>query len=891
MQQERFRSRDAYRRGLVVALVVFLVALLVGGVWFYFAEERRVRAAVYSELESIEELKVGEIARWREDRLAESGVIGRDPTLGHFLIESRGASGTVESTPVADWLASTAQGLLYSGIVVLDADLNVILQTDGAHTDFAEEAQERIRTVLEGGPAVLTELHRAPGQQVVHIGAIAPVVDPRNPQGEPLAAVVVQIDANEFLYPLVESWPTRSATAETLLVRRDGSDALFLNDLRHQAGAALELRIPPSDSEVAAVMALKGVTGVVEATDYRDVPILAAIQPIPDSPWYMIAKVDMEEAFSAWRTRAILIVLVVLGMALLAAATVGILWQRTRADSLHELLAVERSRRESEARYEATLLSVGDGVVVTDAECRVTLLNPVAEQLTGWTIGEARGLPVEDVFKIVNEDTLEPVENPVRAVCRADRVVGLANHSVLLSRDGQARPIADSGAPVHDDGGALVGIVLVFRDQTEERASRNAITRTNERLERAEQHALLGSWEMDPVTGEGWWSTQMYRLVGIDPHAGMPTFDEYVEHVHPHDRDKVRGALEAMVAAREPVVSQFRTDPARGPVRVLSPTVHIERDAGGVIVAISGTVLDVTGFYEAQQEILRLNESLEATVDERTEELMAATEELQSANEELMATNEELHTTAEEVISVNERLTEASEAKTRFLRAMSHELRTPLNSIIGFSDVMARGLAGEVNPEQKRQLDMIHHSGGHLLALINDILDLSRIEAGRVDINMDMIDAGSLASSVLDAVSGQARAKGLALEFEVLDGPIELMSDPRRVEQILFNLIGNAVKFTQEGSVSLTIAPSGEGLVSFSVRDTGPGVALDDQERVFGEFAQVELHHNGDQQGTGLGLAISRGLAQILGGSISLSSRVGIGSTFTLVLPVSRLDD
>lgn len=888
---ERRSDRSSFRRGLTAVLAVILIVLLVGGTWFYRAEEQRVQAGVEQELTAIEKLKVAEIERWRVDRTAEAEVIAGDPVVGGLLanVASGGRSG--DATPVVEWIERTAARLEYTAIVVVDSNAAVVEKVGNAHIDFDESVSAQIQAVLFGSAPMLTDLHRASGDEHVHIGAIAPVLDPADPAAAPIGAVVTQIDANEFLYPLVQSWPVPSETAETLLVTRDGNDALFLNELRHVDGAALELRESLDRENVPAVMAVNGVTGVVEGVDYRDEPVVAVIEPVSDSPWYMIAKVDASEAFAARRNRAISIVAGMLGLAFAAWAAVALLWQRSHAQELQALLAAERAAREGEARFEATLLSVGDGVVVTDAEGRVTLLNPVAEELTGWSAGEARGRPVEEIFRIVNEDSREPVESPVRAVCRDGRIVGLANHTVLLSRDGQERPIADSGAPIRGDDGSLVGVVLVFRDQTQERAARNALARTNEALERAEEHALLGSWEFTPSTGEGWWSAQMYRLLGMDPHAGMPSYDEYVAHVHPDDRGGVRRALEDMDAAREPVAHPFRSDPSRGPVRVLSPTVHVECDERGDVVRLTGTILDVTDFHEAQQEVVRLNESLEHTVEERTEELMAATEELQSANEELITTNEELQTSAEEVISINERLTEASEAKTRFLRAMSHELRTPLNSIIGFSDIMYRGLAGDVTDEQHRQLEMINHAGTHLLSLINDILDLSKIEAGKVDICVEPVDAEALGSSVVDAVSGHAKAKGLGLEFAASGGPLQIETDRRRLEQILLNLLGNAVKFTETGGVRLTVGPSGVGLISFKVSDTGPGISPHDQERIFGEFAQVELNHDAAHEGTGLGLAISRGLAQVLGGSITLSSRVGVGSTFTLVVPVRRLED
>jgi len=277
-------------------------------------------------------------------------------------------------------------------------------------------------------------------------------------------------------------------------------------------------------------------------------------------------------------------------------------------------------------------------------------------------------------------------------------------------------------------------------------------------------------------------------------------------------------------------------------------------NAGRDTVAVAFT--DVSERISADEELVRYREQLETLVAERTTELEQA----------------------------NARLAEANEAKTRFLRAMSHELRTPLNSIIGFTDLLTRGMAGELNEEQNRQIGMVNSSGRHLLALINDVLDLSRIEAHRLELHTSGFDAVEPAREVVQAMVPEAETKGLALELIEPEGPLALESDRLKVRQILLNLVGNAVKFTQSGTVTVTVTPSGSGLVTYTIADTGPGIPRARQEAVFGEFVQGD-ESEGPSEGTGLGLAISRGLAHALGGVLRLNSTPGRGSTFTVTLP------
>ncbi len=276
-------------------------------------------------------------------------------------------------------------------------------------------------------------------------------------------------------------------------------------------------------------------------------------------------------------------------------------------------------------------------------------------------------------------------------------------------------------------------------------------------------------------------------------------------------------------------------------------------------VLVSRLLLDQEQRRLDEIALRRLNESLEVQVAERTRALEA----------------------------VNQRLASESEAKTRFLRSMSHELRTPLNSIIGFSDILGKGMAGELNEEQQRQIEMVGGAGKHLLALINDILDLSRIEAGAVTVERDEIDVHGLVDEIIATLQPEAERKGLSLTAEYPDKDLSMTSDSRKLSQILLNLTNNAVKFTEQGSVHVRVNRSGNS-VSFAVEDTGPGIAEQQMADIFSEFTQGDRTPDQSAEGTGLGLAISRGLADMLGGHIDVQSEIGRGSIFTLTVPVGH---
>ena len=252
------------------------------------------------------------------------------------------------------------------------------------------------------------------------------------------------------------------------------------------------------------------------------------------------------------------------------------------------------------------------------------------------------------------------------------------------------------------------------------------------------------------------------------------------------------------------------------------------------------------------------------------------------------ASHDELIAKTNELEKVNIKLQDADRMKTIFITNMSHELRTPLNSIVGFTGLVLQGLPGDLNDDQRRQLNIVRNSASQLLDLIGEILDLSQIEAGMIDLAVERFDIAEMIDEALYGFESAINAKKLELKEEIPQN-VTILADRKRVKQIVMNLLSNAVKYTETGTITVSASIAGKSL-QVAVKDTGIGMGKDYLSRVFRPFQQVEIMRIRTHQGTGLGLYLSKRLAKLMGGDIIASSEYGVGSEFVYTTPVELVD-
>jgi PAS domain S-box-containing protein len=410
------------------------------------------------------------------------------------------------------------------------------------------------------------------------------------------------------------------------------------------------------------------------------------------------------------------------------------------------------------------------------------------------------------------------------------------------------------------------GLAMYSEDITRRKLAEQELRASEERLRLALDTARMGIYDWILATNRITWSRWHETIFGYAPGEFDGTYAAFIQRVHPDDRAALREQVARCRESKLRYTHEYRVVWPDGSVRWVAGTGQFEYDAAGQATRMIGVVLDIGERKQADQEIHRLNANLLEHAADLEQRVAVRTVELEFAK-----------TRAED----------ADRAKSRFLNTMSHELRTPLNAIVGFTELLLDELPGPLNAEQKHQLGIVQDSSRQLLALINDVLDISRIEVGELRIAQGKFDLAEVLDRVGAAFSPQLAKRGLKLELDCGTGPAIAYGDERRVQQIINNLMSNALKFTPAGSVSITLARK-EDQYALTIADTGIGIKPEDMDRLFKPFSQIEGGLKVSREGTGLGLAITRHLVEAMGGEIEVASIWGVGSRFTFTLPAGE---
>jgi len=525
--------------------------------------------------------------------------------------------------------------------------------------------------------------------------------------------------------------------------------------------------------------------------------------------------------------------------------------QEQRLASQQALRAVQESAMRERSMLRTLIDTLPDLIWLKDAKGTYLACNHRFEQFFG---ASERQIVGKTDYDFVDKELADFFRAHDRAAMEKDAPL-VNEEEISFASDGHRELLKTTKIPMYDDHGRLIGILGIGNDTTEQKLAERALENSEKQLRFVLEGAELGFWDWDIAAGTVFRNERWATMLGYSHAEIQQTTQQWTDFVYPDDRERTWDSISAVLDGRASMhrleYRMLRKDGSL--IWILDQASVMQRDAAGRPLRMCGTHTDISELKATQEELAQHRRHLEQLVSARTHELKLAKEAAETANI----------------------------AKSAFLANMSHEIRTPLNAITGMAHILRRS---GLTPQQADKLDKIEGAGRHLLEIINAVLDLSKIEAGKLTLEAVPVHVGALLDNIVSMLTPGAKAKGIVINTETLAISHLLLGDPTRLRQALLNYAANALKFTERGHITLRVREEAQTddsvTLRFEVEDTGIGIAPDILPKLFSTFEQADNSTTRKYGGTGLGLAITKKIAEIMGGTAGVSSREGQGSTF-----------
>jgi PAS domain S-box-containing protein len=458
---------------LILFFIILTIGILAAGYFYYRNQEKHHLAVVESQLSAIADLKVRELVRWRNERLGDAAVYYKNDSFSGLVkryLESPDDLDAKKS--LRTWLSKVRAAYLYDRVFLLDAQGTLRMSVPESPEPVAPHFPGHVSEVVDSRQMAFLDFHLDSPNGPVFLAVLLPVLA-EGDSGRPVGVLVLRVNPETYLYPMIQSWPAESKTAETLLVRREGQDVIFLNDLRFQENAALSLRFPlDRRDDLPAVMAVLGKEGIVEGRDYRGVPVMACIRAVPDSPWFLVARMDVSEILAPLRERFWFVIVLIVSLLIGTAAGTGLIWRQRQARFFRERYEATEALRVSEARYRDTLDSMLEGCQIVGFDWRYLYVNDATVRHGRRTKDELLGHTMMEVYPGI--ETTEMFDLLRR--CMADRTPGHLENAFAY-HTGDAAWFELSIQPVPE------GIFILSMDLTKRKRAEQEIRALNAELE------------------------------------------------------------------------------------------------------------------------------------------------------------------------------------------------------------------------------------------------------------------------------------------------------------------------------------------------------------------------------------------------------------------------
>jgi len=1001
------QERGASRRTLILSTTLLVATIGVVTAASITSNLHAQKDKEVARLQAIADLKVRQIADWLKERHGDARFLQSGQNWAEYYRHWRDHGDQTSLDLLKGRLDDFRKNKGFRSVLLLDERGTLLWNSAGGPPDDIDPAlRAAARTSLsEHQENQFGPYRDAAGQRHLDFITFLPAAD-----GRAGPIVILRVAPEDYLYPELKTWPAPSRSGETVIFRRTGDQAVFLNDLRHRTDAALKLHVPLADEKWLAARILRGEAALdqpVEGLDYRGVPVLGVVKKVPGTDWFLVAKLDQAELDEEGVHDALWVALAGL-LALFGAAAGALLFRQQQ--SLRAALREQNIQGEKLRALEllnAIAEGSTDAIFAKDLAGRYLLFNQAAARFVGKQPSEVLGQDDRAIFPLADAEQIMAGDCRVTG---ANRLISIEEK--ITTSAGLTTFLAIKG-PLHDAQGKVTGLFGISRDITERKRDEETLRESAATYRSLFDNMLNGVSHCRMIFQEG--IPIDYEFISVNPSFEQVTglknvvgrrmgeiipgyaedyrdslkiFGRVAQTGEPVRREHYLAAvgrwfsssIYSLTPGEFVVVSDNITERKLAEEQLRKLSLVVEQSPESIVITdleanieyVNETFVRNTGYSRAEAigQNPRLlhsgktppetfnalwvamqrglpwkgeffnkrkdgSEYIEFSIvtplrqpDGHITHYVAVKEDITEKKRLAEELDRHRHHLEELVDSRTRQLAEARDAadaasrsKSAFLANMSHEIRTPMNAIVGLTHLLRRAQA---TPQQSERLGKIDAAARHLLSIINDILDLSKIEADRLELEQTDFSLAAILDHVGSMIADQAKAKGLRVALDQGDVPLWLRGDPTRLRQALLNYAGNALKFTEHGGIVLRarLSPLGakavgeekdggamreegqsplddEIMVRFEVQDTGIGIAREKLPRIFQVFEQADASTTRKYGGTGLGLTITRRLAHLMGGDAGVDSEVGRGSTFWFtallqrghgVMPATALD-